>query len=69
MEDDDNINDRIYRVSPGDMGVIAIAVIFFFGTLYLFIGPSPFASLMAAYEKPPPGEVSVSLPAPSSQKP
>jgi hypothetical protein len=53
---------RDFGLSGGDIGVIAIALIFTLCAVYLFIGPSPFASLYAEHPKPVPTEVSVGLP-------
>jgi hypothetical protein len=52
---------RHFGLSPGDLGVITIAIVFALGTLYLFIGPSPFAPLFAPHPKPVPREVTIDL--------
>jgi hypothetical protein len=55
---------RDFGLGGGDIGVILVALIFFLGTLYLFIGPSPFAPLIEQWNRkpPPPTEVTVGLP-------
>ena len=72
IEPDDN-DTRPYGTSPGDLAIIAIALIFSLCGLYLMIGPSPFAALHAAQtaakSRPAaaPAEVSVGI-APSPPK-
>lgn len=59
-----------YGLSGGDIGVIAVAIMFALGTLYLFIGPSPFAGFFTAHnEVQTTGEVTVGIEPKSPPKP
>ena len=50
---------REFGLSGGDIGIIAIALVFALSGLYLMVGPSPFGALFADHPKPAPTEVSV----------
>jgi len=52
---------REFGLSGGDLGIIAIALVFALRPLYLMVGPSPFAALFVDHPKPQPTEVSIDL--------
>ncbi len=57
---------RTFGLSFGDLGVIAIALIFALGSLYLMVGPSIFGDYFqrveaAKHEHPQTGEVTVGI--------
>lgn len=60
---DEDEDDNKFRLMPlGDIGTLAIALIFLFGFLWLMFGPSPFTGLIKAASPAQPEEVTVGLP-------
>jgi hypothetical protein len=59
---------RDFGLSGGDLGIIAIALVFALSGLYLMVGPSPFAALFVNHPKPAPTEVSIDLKTYSGQQ-
>ncbi|MGC9955031.1 MAG: hypothetical protein ABSD21_12245 [Rhizomicrobium sp.] len=61
---DDQDNEKFRLMPLGDIGTLAVALVFLAGFLWLMFGPSPFAGL---YQKPKqaaaqPQEVTVTIP-------
>ena len=61
----DDQDDKKFRMMPlGDIGTLAVALVFLVAFLWLMFGPSPFAGLYQSAKQAPaqPQEVTVTIP-------